>query len=349
MAIDWSAGYSSSWRAHEVIPGTWADGGEVAGIEPARIERTRDGDAPLLESGTLNATVPIGDDWRERYVRLSMVATQGGESERVDVATLLVSSASGDTDRGRDALGLTGRSVLWPASTGRLESGSYAPAGADGAAWVARLLRAHIAAPVVVTGSFRLASHVVLDLGCTPLEASWLVLRAGGFALSIAGDGTVTIGPDPTVPALSLDATNARLLHTRFPRDVDWSGVPNRYVAIDGDEIAVATNDDPNSPVSTVTRGYDHTKVDSNPVRIGGETLIAYANRRLEEESIAYDRRTYSREWWPNVVPGDLVRASMPTVGLEGDMRVHRQSLSCGAGIVVDEDSRMEVRLWTRT
>ena len=348
MAIDWRAGYTATWRAYEVLTDTWADGEEVGRLASVSVERSRDGDAPLLESGELAIDVPVGSGWDERYVRVAMVAEQGGERERVDVCTLLCSTARGEADYGRDFLELTGRSVLYPASTKRVRVGTYAPAGTDGAQFAASMLRDAIAAPVLVEGSFTLGSHVVFDVGVSVLKAVWTLLRAGGFTIRVSGDGSVAVAPEPTEPVLHLSQANARLLHPGVPHELDWSDVPNRYYAIEGSESAEAVNDDPGSPTSTVRRGYEHDEVDTSPVRVGGETLAAYCARRLEERSVAYDTRSYAREFWPDVVPGDMVSGSLASVGLEGDLRVTRQSLSCGEGIVVDEEARREVHAWLR-
>ena len=347
MAIDWGRGYSAEWRAYEVDRGTWADGQQAWDVESASVERTVDGDAPLLEAGSMSAVVPVGETWRERYIRLAMVARQGGEVERVDLCTLLVAAARGNVNRSRDALELTGRSVLWPASTTKCLPGDYAPALVDGAQWAARALRRCVAAPVVVDASFRLSDHTVFPNGTSVLRAVWMVLDAGGCSMRLSGDGTIAICEPPSEPALVLDQSAARLLHPDMPHDLDWSDVPNRYVAHDGTDVAIATNDDPDSAVSTASRGYFVDELDTKPALVGGESLQAYAQRRLAERSVVADVRTYTREFWPDVVPGDLVRASIASVGLDGDMRVTRQSLDCGAGVTVTEEASMEVSLWT--
>ncbi len=347
--IDWRKGYASSWRVFRVNRETWADGDLVHGITSVSVETTMDEDAPILGRGSMSADTPIGTDFEEGYYRVVMTAEQGGETERVEVCTLLCSIVEGDGNRGNDDRSIQGRSVLYPASTTMLESGSYAPKGVDGAEWCASVLRACINAPVERSGGFVVEDHFVFDPGTYVLAAVWKVLDAGGHVIRIAGDGTVRIGPRPSSPAISLDSANARLMHTGIHHAADYSDVPNRYTAIEGSEEAVAVNDDPSSPTSTVSRGWVHDMRDSSPIRVNGETLAAYAARRLEEESVVNDSRTYSREWWPDVVPYDLVRGSLASVDMDGDMRVVRQSLRCGTGIVVEEESRKEVALWHRT
>lgn len=346
--IDWSAGYSSSWRLFRVDPATWADAEQVSGVTSVRIERDGSGDAPTIERGSLEFDMGVGETLATGYYRLVLTASQGGAVERVDVATLLCESGTGDADRGVVPMVVTGRSVLHPASVAHLTAGSYAPMGYDGAQYAAELLRGSINAPVHVAGgaSFTLDQHVVMDAGCSVLEAAWLVLKAGNRVLAIDGRGEVTVMAMPTVPALTLDHAHARLMHTGVTQGVDLSDVPNRFVAVDGNQVATATNDEPASPVSTVSRGFVSDVFDKSPKRVNGETLDAYAARRLSELSTVTETREYSREWWPDVTPFSLVRGSLASVGLDGDMRVMRQSLTCGKGIVVEEGANREVSTW---
>lgn len=346
--IDWTSSYSAVWRAFVVNSATWADGEQIAGIASAQVTRDGTGDAPMLESGSITLDHAVGDDFGECYVRLAMTATQDGGAQRVDVCTLRCLSTGGNVHHGHDEMTLTGQSVLLPASKRSLWScgRTYAPQGADGAEWAYGVLRDVLHAPVVLAGSFTLDDHVVFDAGDSVLKAVWAVLKAGNHVLSIAGNGTVTIQPLPTQPALSLDKAHAALLGTTMGHELDWSEVPNVYsVVVDEGEWS-ATNDDADSVTSTVSRGYVADVVDTAPTRVNGETYAQYAERMLAEQSTVLDTRTYTREWWPDVAPNSIVRGSMPSVLLDGDMRVQTQTLACGRGITVTEKSAREVRSW---
>lgn len=347
--MDWTKGYSATWRVFEVSTDTWADGALVANVRSASINRECTGKAPLLESGSITLDAPIGEAFTERYLRIVMTANQDGQAERVDVATLLCSSGSGTIDYGADEQDLAGYSVLYPASTRLLTRGTYAPAGTDGVAWAASMLGEACQAPVTTMGSFTLEDAVVFDIGTSYLECVWMVLDAGGYCMQIEGNGTINILPLPTQPALLLDGTGARLITTGIDYTHDWSDVPNRYVAVDGANIAEVVNDDRASPTSTVTRGYYIDEVDTSPVRVNGESLQQYAVRRLEELSTVPDERTYTREYSPGVYPFSLVRGTLADVQIEGDLRVQTQSLECGKGILVTEKAERQVSTWQAT
>lgn len=342
--IDWAAGYAATWKVYMVNYETWADSAEVAGFVSAQVERQANGS--LVESGRFTFDSDPGEQLVEGYFRLAMVARQGNEVERVDVATLLCSSDSGDASRGRAVSSVTGRSVLYPASTALLTSGSYAPRGCDGAQFAADMVSQHIAAPVTVDCSFTLGSHVVFDLGSSALAAAWSVLEAGNCCFQIHGDGTVHVVKRGGIPSLELDDAGASMLQPQVFYSSDLSGIPNRYIAVDGDAVAIAANTDANSRTSIPSRGFRIDVVDSAPKPIEGETLQEYAKRRLAEESVVREERTYTREWWPDVYPYSTVRGSMPSVLLEGDMEVTSQSIQCSRGALVTEKAEMTHYEW---
>lgn len=351
MAIDWTRGYSATFRLYEVDPDTWADAGRLYGATSASVERTDDGDAPELESSSVEIDDDVGTGFRERLLRLVMIAVQDGATERVDVCTQRYSATSGKTQRGYRTRSLRGRSVLHAAatSTTSLVYGPYVPAGSDGAAEAARMLSAAGVGQVSVSGSFLMSEPYVFDRSEKVLTSAWAILRAGGFRIRLDGRGAVTVLPraeSGDAPALNLSGDLVRLVIPGVGDELDWSDVPNRYIAEEGSEVAVAVNDDPLSPTSTLARGHYVDRYDGSVVRVNGESLEAYASRRLAEESVVADSRNVEREWWPDVYPGDLVRASLPRDGMQGEFRVRRQSLRCGAGIVVTERSEREVVAW---
>ena len=344
--MDWRKSYSVKWRVFRVNPATWADAELVGGITAASVERFQAGSDKLLEKGSMSVDMPPRNEFAEGYYRIAMTAMQDGESERVDVCTLHCFSASGDIDRGVDANEVTGNSVLYPASTTILEDGSYAPKGIDGIQWCADLLRATINAPIETYGSFTLDDHLVFDGGTYVLDAVWQVLDAGNSVIQVRGNGTVVVRLMPTEPDLELSRANARLLHPGVHHELDFSAVPNRFFAVDGSERAQVINDDPASETSTVRRGWTNDVRESSPKRINGETLTAYARRRLSELSTVSDSRTYTREWWPDVLPYSVVKGGLADVGIEGDLRVKAQRLTMGRGVSVEEESFREVTTW---
>lgn len=336
--MNWLQSYSASWRIFRVNRDTWADAERVSGVVSVSVLKTADGD--LIESGSMEV---IGD-FQPDYYRIVMNAEQGGEEQRVDVATLLFDSNGGDFDYGINTEDVDGFSVLYPASVTMVTDGEYAPKGVNGAVYARDLLQSCINAPVQVEGSFVLNEHIVHELGTPILEAVWHVLNAGGFVIQIDGRGVVYIRPQPTQPALVMDNSQRGLLMNGIKYKADVSKIPNRYIVIDGVNITVAENRERKSEVSTLNRGYTVDEVDTSPEPIDGETYGEYANRKLVEKSVLQEQREYSREYVPNIYPYDIIKATID--GLEGNMKIQSQSISCGNGITVAEKVSREIVLY---
>lgn len=340
--INWANSYSTFWRLVSVDPDTWADSRTLENVGSAKVTRTADGN--LLEAGSIEV---VADDFAPGYYRLMCTAVDtNGASELVNVCTLLLEGASRTYNQGAQVITANGKSVLYPASVRYLIGGEYAPANVNGALYAATLLRECIYAPIEVETGYTLNNNVVFPFGSSVLDAAWMVLNAGNCVMQIDGGGVVHIRSMPTLPSLELSNANARLLVPGIKAEYDLSDVPNQYVAVDEFSTATATNSNPDSPTSIPNRGYVQMFLDESPVPVDGETLERYAQRRLVEESTVRDSRTYSREYQPGILPYDIVRGSISSVGLNGDMRVINQSLNCDGGILVSEKAASEVRLW---
>jgi len=336
--MDWSSSYSSEWRIYRVNRDTWEDAEQIDNVQSVNITRTADGD--LLESGSMDIT----GDFTADYYRIVMTAIQSDDVERVDVATLLFDANGGDYNHGTISQNADGFSVLYPASKRLINTGAYAPAGVNGAAYAGNLLQSAVNAPVMVEGSFILDENVIHEIGSSVLESVWSVLNAGDFIIQIDGRGIIHILPKPTEPALTIDNTNIRYLSHGINYTRDISEIPNRYICIIGNERITIVNDDPNSVVSTVNRGFYVDEIDQSPTPINGETINAYAERQLKSLSKLQDERSYTREYVPGVSLYSIIRASID--GLEGDLRVTDQSLTCSHGISISEKANREIQLW---
>ena len=125
MAIDWGRPKTLSWHASRLDPATWEPYAEVSGVTAFGLDRDGTDDTPLLESATLESSRELPDGW----YRIWAAAEQGGESELVNIGTLLFSRDSGSWAESETHT-MTGRSVLYPASRRKFSVGDYAPMGA---------------------------------------------------------------------------------------------------------------------------------------------------------------------------------------------------------------------------
>ena len=339
---DWLGGYSAGWDVYSVDQDTWAESEPIDGIMSVSIAKDGTDDTPLLETGTMQADAGSPFEWS--WCRIFMVATQDA-SERIPMATMLFERGNVRTSHRSSTCELRGKSVLQPAADRKLARGRFAKSGIDGAAFAASLLRECTPAPVVVEGSFTLVDDLVFDLGASYLQAAWQLVKAADWCIQIDGYGTIYIREKPTEPAFELDKVNEGLLIPGVDMTLDISEVPNRYIAVDNGVTETAENDDPNLLASYTRRGRWVDFVDSSPVRIDGETLHGYAVRKLAEMGTVTREFSYTREWQPDAVPFSLVRATLPEHGLEGDLRILRQTLNCAKGVTVSETAGEEVRV----
>ena len=336
--IDWTQAYTVDWRLVEVNQDTWASGTSVPYVQSVSISRDCTDDYPLLETASIKMDGSV-ERLKPGWYRVEGLFTQNAHMERIPIMTMLCESTKGTRNRNLVSLDVDGLSVLQPAKERNLLAGTYVPKGANGPKRAAEYLEKCIAAPVVVHGSFTLDDPLVLDADISYVRAAWTIIDAGGWCMQVHGDGTVHIMEKPSQPDLSLDQAHASLLRPSVSFDENVESVPNHYVAVDGSQIAEAWNDDPESFLSTVSRKRTIDMVDRSPIRINGESLNAYANRKLEEESTIVKTYDYDRNWWPDVYPFSTVRGSIPESGLVTDMRVLSQSFECANGITVSETS----------
>ena len=344
--IDFSRAYKSTLSLRSVDPQTWTSGSPIEGLVSASVERDCTDEYPLLETGSVEVDMGVWDSFPEGWYRIEMLAEQGGLVERHAIATLLMSSTQSSIDRRLQTAKVEGRSVLKPASDRLMLVGTYAPKGCDGALYAAGLLRECTPAPVVVSGSFTLDEHAVFGAGISYLQAAWTVLKAADWCMRILGDGTIEVCPKPTEAKMELDARGRALMIPGADKSADLSDVPNRYFAVDGDEVGQAVNDQ-GTETSIQARGRYVDYIDESPVKVNGETMTAYARRKLQEMSTVTTEFSYTRDYAPDVTCFDVMAGRVDEFGMEGAFRVLKQSLTCSRGVTVSETLGREERLFT--
>lgn len=349
--IDFSRTYISHWRVVKVDEYTWDDGEEMPGVTSVSINKDGTDSVPLLETLSMEVS-RWGDmqEFEEGWYRVNLDVEQNGRFERYPLATSLLQKADESVTHSVTTSSVSGSSVLKPLED-RKNIGTdyaYAPKGANGPNWVRDIIASTSPAPVRVVGNgFKLSNNILFTPGISYLEMVWSVLDAGKWVLMIDGDGSIAIVERPKTASMDLTSANARYISESFSRSLDYSGVCNRYYAIDRDgSMEIAKNENPNSVLSYNRRGRWVDYVDTSPNKVNGETLYSYARRRLEEESTLVRTYKYDREYWPGVVPFSLISASLPSKGIEGDLRVLSQEIACDKGIVVSETAGIEIKEW---
>lgn len=337
--MDYAGVYEAEFVLRNVLPETWGDYGEPLPVNGASISANATDAVPLLQTADIELDYTLEPGW----YRLYMIARQNG-SEKEPIGTFLYRGASITHDYGIHASTAKMESVLKPCDTS-VVLGDYAPEGSDGAQQAARLLAQCTPAPVSVEGSFTLAHHVVFQPGSSCLKAVWDILDSGGFCIQLDGMGTIHVRPLPDEPDLELSRDDMDMLMPGVTEDTTEE-IPNRYYAVQNGVTAMAENRDGDNRLSFKTRGYWEDVYDTAVVRVNGETLQHYAERKLREASVLDRKVSYKREFAPGVMPFSLVRCSVPEDGLDGDARVISQSFDCSYGIEVSETISFTEVLW---
>ena len=330
--MDYSKGFSASYYAFIVDPKTWRDRERIR-ITGGSANRTDEGLRDSADIETANYRQE-----KEQYIRVYLDAEQSGSASHDPLFTGLACSPERNIDGVIETNNLECYSVLKAADDMLLTRGYYAPAGVDGSRIIRDLLSV-IPAPVSTTGTApQLRTHIVSEDGETRLTMTDKVLDAIGWRLSIDGYGRIILGPYPTTPDAVFDPLNNDILEPSIKINHDWYKAPNVYRAISGEETAVARDDSPDSPLSTVSRGREIWKEDSNVNLNTGESLAEYAQRKLLEAQQVALTAEYTRRFEPRVLVGSIVELHYPKQGLDGLFRVTSQKLELGYGTRTTEE-----------
>lgn len=330
----WSEGFTGSYYLTIVDPKSWRDIGRME-ITGGSVERST---ADLLESADLDMTqLPANG---EAWVRVWLDAEQEGITH-VPLFTGLTSAPSRDIDGIRNTYKVECFSVLKPIDDILTERGFYVPSEVTAPMAAARLLRTGIAPVVVaeVDQPPQLTDAVIAEEGESNLTLAQKVLDAIGWRIRIDGRGVIYVEPKTTEVVTMFDAVDNDVIEMQVSDEYDWYGCPNVLRVISGDMTAVVRDDDPDSPLSTVSRGREIWAEDSNVTLGTNESLGAYAIRRLKELQSPARTVSYSRRFDPDVTVGDIVRINYPDVGIDGNFKVTSQTLELSHGCRVTEEA----------
>ena len=329
--MDWNKGFSAQYYASFVDPRTWRSTGRLE-ITGGSIKRVLTGLRQSADIGFVRFNE--GESW----LRIHMVARQGSISENIPLFTGLSSAPDDDIDGRYITNQVQMYSVLKPAGDVLLQRGYYVAAGADGARKVKELLSASSAPSEIDGVSPTLASSIIAEDGETMLSMAEKVLTAINWRLVIDGEGRIKICPKATEASAVFDPISNDMIEPVMKRTYDWYSCPNVFRGLMDGSFAIARDDDPNSPLSTVSRGREIWKEESSCKLAEGESLPMYVRRRLREEQQISMVVSYDRRYDPNVNASDIVDMRYPKQRIVGKFQVTSQSIELGYGARVSEE-----------
>lgn len=350
--IDWTKSMSQTFEYYIVDPGTWKDMKPLNNVKSSSINR--DKNSQTLGSATINVTDSVG----ECYIRIYLIATQNGITEKIPLGTFLVQTPSSNFN-GRI------REVNMDAYTPLLELKENQPpigytilkdANIMESAYIStrNFLRAPVVRPEcneILTNDF------VADLDDTWMSFLSDLIANAKYEYDIDEMGRILFAPKQDLetlqPIWEYNDDNSSILLPEISMDHDLYGIPNVVeVTYSNGRIYYHTrvvNDDENSPTSTVNRGREivHREADPN---IGGipskYQLKQYAEKLLKElSSIEYSIK-YKHGYCP-VRIGDCVRLNYNKAGITNiKAKVVNQSIQCQSGCQVTETAIFTSNLW---
>ena len=333
----WSQGFTGSYYLTIVDKKSWRDIDRME-IKGGSIERSEE---DLLESADVETTeLPEGG---EAWVRIWLDAEQEGV-EHVPLFTGLTSAPSRDIDGIRNTYKLECYSVLKPIDDILPERGFYVPSEVQAPNAAARLLRTGIA-PVVVAEAAdypQLKDAVIAESGETNLSLAEKVLVAIDWRIRIDGNGVIYVEPKTKETTAVFNATDNDVIELSLTDAYDWYSCPNVNRAISDDLTSIARDDDPESPLSTVSRGREIWVEESSVTLGSNESLGAYAIRRLKELQSPARTVSYTRRFDPDVNVGDIVRINHPEIDIDGSFRVTSQTRELSHGCGTSEEATAE-------
>lgn len=350
--MDWNSSMIQTFEYYKVDPTTWKDIEKIDEVISSTI--TRDSTAETLGSATFEITSPVG----ECYIRVYLVTIQNGVRTRYPLGTFLVQTPSSNFDGKISKISLDAYTALLELKENPPPLGYYIPKNSNVMEETCKLISTHCRAPVTKT---RDPQTLYFDFVANT-DDTWLsfvndLVSNADYKLALDDDGSIIFNRDRDVttmqPVWSYNDDNSSILYPEIQVDRDLYGIPNvvEVICANGTEYYYSrvTNDDENSPTSTVNRGREITHRVENPEMVGSpnqERIDEYAKKLLRNLSSLEYTISYTHGYCP-VRLGDCVEINYKRAGLKRiKAKVTSQSIKCEPGCPVTEKAVFTDTLW---
>jgi hypothetical protein len=348
-----------TYEYYIVDPNTWKDKDQIKIITKSSINE--DDSNATLGSASFSATGLID----ECYVRTYLVVNQNGVTEKIALGTHLVQTPTESFDGKITSISLDAYTPL-------IELKSPPPIGytlLEGedimdTAYI--LCRENMRAPVVRVirsdNEKQNQDNFLTTNFTTNLEDTWLafisdLIATGKHKFALDGMGKVMFAPEQKMAALSpvmtFDDGNSSILYPDITHKRDLYNIPNAvevvYSTSAGYKYAKVVNDDPNSPVSTVNRGWTKTHRETSPKFSGVPTQLMidkYAEELLKSMSTLEHTITFKHGYYP-VNLGDCILLNYEKAGISNvKAKIISRSITCDAACTVNTTAVYSTNLW---
>ena len=350
--MNWHESMIQTFEYYIVDPGTWTDVKKLDNVKSCSI--TRDAEAETLGSATIDVTESLG----ESYIRIYLIAEQDGVTNKYPLGTFLVQTPSSSFDGKKRDVSMDAYTPLIelkesPPPLGySILKDSYILENAY------KLCKENVRAPVVeTTTTDKLYNDFVANVDDTWASFLTDLLANAKYEFSLDEMGRILFAPVQDInslqPVYTFDDGNSSILYPEISMEHDYYGIPNvvEVVYSKGNSYyyATATNDDENSPTSTVNRGRKIIHRVNNPEFAGNPTnheIEEYAKQLLKELSTLEYKISYKHGYCP-VRLGDCVRLSYARSDINGvKAKIISQTIKCEPGCPVTETAVFTKKLW---
>lgn len=349
---NWLSSMKQTFEYYIVDPSTWKDSKKIDNVISSSINW--DSTAETLGSASISVDEPLG----ECYIRIYMITIQNGISEKHPLGTFLIQTPSFSFDGKTKSITLDAYTPLIELKENYPPLGYSLTKGMNILDNVSSLIKENARAPIHGSES----EHVLNSNFVAGMDETWIsfltsLLSNANHHFRIDELGRVIFAPNQDTrslqPVWTYNDDNSSILYPSLNIDHDLYGIPNVVEVIysKGNEYyrGVAVNDDPDSLISTVSRGRKITHRVTNPSVLGNpnkEEIEEYAKQLLREMSSLEYTLTYKHAYCP-VRVGDCVRLNYKRAGIYGiKAKVISQSIECVPGCPVTEKVVFTAELW---
>lgn len=349
---DWLSSMQQTYEYYIVDPNTWRDDKKLDNVISCSI--TRDSETETLGS----ATIDIAESLGECYIRAYLITIQNGLTEKHALGTFLVQTPSSSFNGKIRDVSMDTYTPLIEVKENPPPIGYYIPKKENIMDIAYRLTQEHTRAPVVrAECPTELFYDFVSNTNDTWLSFLSDLIASAKYTFALDEMGRVLFAPVQDTaslqPVWTFDDGNSSILYPEFDMDHDLYGIPNAVEVIysSGNEFYYhkVVNDDPNSPISTISRGREILYRETDPSLIGDPTenkIKERAEQLLREMSTLEYTVTFSHGYCP-VRIGDCVRLNYSRAGLRDvKAKIISQTIDCKPGCKVTATARFTNKLW---
>ena len=330
--MDWRKGFSSKYYVTILDRDTWRDLRRIE-ITGGTIKRE---DSDLRESADIDCSNYT--DTSEQIIRVWMDAKQNSDSVHIPLFTGIATSPERNIKGNSTTQTLQCYSILKIAQDMLLPRGWYAPTGINGGTLIKDLLSVLPVDISIAENSPGLKSAIVSESKENRLSMTDKILESMNWRMRLDGFGNISIEPYVDDSVATFDALSNDVLEQSLSVSHDWYNVPNVYRAVLDDSYSIARDDDPNSPLSIISRGREIWYEDSSVYLQDNETLAEYAYRMLKSLQQLATTVSYTRRFNPDVGVLDVVKLGYSAQQIDGLYLVTSQTITLGYGAKTSEE-----------